>query len=127
MEEIFCNKALVCVIVRKVKNGTTPITNSKEPLQLIAHKHSKNTYIKGHVHSPKKRTTKKLQECISVIKGKIKVRLFSSNKKFLKNVYLSAGQVILLIDGGWSVEALENSEFVEIKNGPFIEDKVIIE
>lgn len=127
MEKITYKNTLIAFLIRRFKNGSTPITNSSEPLQLMTHKHPQNFSIKAHIHTPKKRTTQKLQECLVVTKGKIKVDLYTANKKFFKYVYLSIGETLILINGGWAVNILKDCEFIEIKNGPFIEDKVIIE
>lgn len=127
MEKIIHNNILIAIRVKRLKNGSIPITTPDDPLQIITHKHSKNHYIKAHIHVPKARSTQKLQECLVVKKGKLKVNLYAPKRKFFKYIYLTAGETLVLIDGGWSVHMLKDSEFIEIKNGPFIEDKLLIE
>lgn len=127
MEKISHKNVLIAIRVKKLKKGSVPLTDPTESLQLIAYKHRKGKYTKPHIHKPKKRVTRKLQECLVVIKGKIKVDLYTPDKKFFKYIYLSAGEAVMLINGGHGVHVLKDSEIFEIKNGPFIEDKVMID
>ena len=127
MEKIIYKKTLIAIRFKKFKNGAVPLTNPQEPLQLLVHKRPAGKSTPAHFHVPKKRVTEKLQECLVVMKGKIKIDLFGPDKKFFKHVYLSVGEVIILMNGGHSVTLLKDSEIVELKNGPHIEDKVMLE
>lgn len=127
MEKIIHKNVLIAIRVKKFKKGSVPLTDPTESLQLIAYKHREGKYTKPHIHKPKKRVTSKLQECLVVIKGKIKVDLYTPDKKFFKYIYLSAGEAVMLTNGGHGVHVLKDSEIIEIKNGPFIEDKVMID
>ena len=44
-------------------------------------------------------------------------------KKYLKSKILKKGDVILLINGGHGFEMLEKTEMIEIKQGPYSNDK----
>ncbi len=127
MEKIIYNNTLIAIRFKKFKSGAVPLTDSLEPLQVLVHKRQKGKYTKAHMHTPKERVTQKLQECLVVMKGKIKIDLYGPDKKFFKSIFLSVGQVLIFMNGGHAVHLLENSEIVEVKNGPFIEDKVLIE
>lgn len=127
MEKIFYNNTLLAIRVKRLKNGATPLTDPLEPLQVLTHKQKKGKYTKAHTHTQKKRITQKLQECLVVVKGKIRIDLYGTDKKFFKSIYLSAGQAVIFINGGHAVNILEDSEIIEVKNGPFFEDKVLIE
>lgn len=104
-----------------------PVTDPKEPLQLVAFKHKAGKYTKAHIHKPRKRITQGLQEFLIVTKGKIKIDLYAPDKKIFKSIYLTAGQAVIFMHGGHAVRVLKDSEILEVKNGPFIEDKVFIE
>lgn len=127
MEKIIYKNTILAIRVKKFKKGSVPLTDPTEPLQLIAYKHREGKYTKAHIHKPRKRVTQKLQECLVVIKGKIKVDLYAPDKKFFKYIYLSAGEAVMLMNGGHGVHVLKDSEIIEIKNGPFSEDKLLIE
>ncbi|OGH11566.1 MAG: hypothetical protein A3B38_02030 [Candidatus Levybacteria bacterium RIFCSPLOWO2_01_FULL_36_13] len=126
MEKIAYKNNLIALRLKKIKNGVMSFTEPSEPIQLVTHKRSLGEYTKAHLHSPKKRTTNKLQECLVLIKGKIKIDLYNSEKKYFKSIFISAGEAVIFVSGGHGVHILEDSEIIEIKNGPFIEDKVLI-
>ena len=127
MEKINCKNLLIAIRVKRLKNGAVPLTDPLEPLQVLTHKRKKGKYTKAHIHTPKKRLTQTLQECLVVIKGKIKIDLFAPSNKFFKSIYVSAGEVVIFMNGGHAVHILEDTELIEVKNGPFVEDKVLIE
>lgn len=126
MEKIIHRNNLIAIRIKKFKNGITPFTDPNEPLQLVIHKRLSGAYTKPHIHTPKKRITKKLQECLVVLKGKIKIDFYTSDKEYFKSIYLSSGEIIIFMSGGHGVHTLKDTEFIEIKNGPFIEDKIFI-
>lgn len=126
MEKIFYKKQLVGIKITKINKGSHPITDTKEYIQLVTLKHSKGSYLKAHTHAPKRRVTKKLQEVIVVTKGKIRADLYNDEHQLFKNIFISAGQVFILLNGGIGIHFLQDSEIIEIKNGPFLEDKLLI-
>lgn len=127
MEKIIYKNTLLAIRFKEFKDGAIPLTDPSEPLQLLVHKRPKGKHTPAHLHLPKKRVTQRLQECLVVMKGKIRVELYGPDKKFFKNIFLSPGEVLLLIAGGHAVHLVKDSEIVEIKNGPFIDDKELIE
>lgn len=127
MEKIIYKNALIAIRFKEFKEGAMPLTDPLEPLQLLVHKRPKGKHTPAHFHLPKIRVTEKLQECLVVIKGKIRIDLYGPDKKKFKHIFLSAGEVIILMNGGHSVHLVKESEIIEIKNGPFVEDKVLIE
>ena len=126
MEKIIYNNNVIAIRIKKFKNGITPFTDPNEPLQLVLHKRASGEYTKAHSHAPKKRITEKLQECLVVIKGRIKIDFYTPDKKYFKSIYLSSGEIVIFVSGGHGVHILKDSEIIEIKNGPFIEDKIFI-
>ncbi len=106
--------------------GSIPLTDGKEPLQVVSLKHEKDSYLKAHMHKPCKRITLRLQECIIVKKGRVKLDLYGPDKKFFKSIYLLAGDFFVLMQGGVGIHILKDAEMIEVKNGPFKEDKVLI-
>ena len=124
MEKIFYKKTLIGIRIKKLAKGSMPITDPKESVQVIGLKHPKGAYLKAHAHKPRRRVTTRLQEGLVVRKGKIRIDLYAP-KKF-KSVILRAGEMFLLLNGGYGIHILEDAELFEFKNGPFLEDKVLI-
>ncbi len=127
MEKIIHNNTLVAVRIKKSKTGITPLSDSDQPLQVLIHSREKGSQTKAHLHKPTQRITQALQECLVILKGKIKIDFFTTEKKIFKSIQASKGEVIIFVSGGHAVHVLENSEIVEVKNGPFIEDREFIE
>ena len=48
--------------------------------------------------------------------------MFSSDKEFIGDRILTAGDLILLCGGGHSFEMLEETSMIEVKQGPFAGD-----
>src|SRR3989344_3703836 len=117
---------LVAIFLGRFPNGSIPQTDGKEPLQLVTLKHSKGKYLVAHAHKPTKRQTDKMQECLIVKKGKIKIDLYGPDKKMFKKVVMKTGDLLILLNGGIGIHILEDAEIIELKNGPFIEDKVLL-
>ncbi|HBV01181.1 MAG TPA: hypothetical protein DEF00_02165 [Candidatus Taylorbacteria bacterium] len=127
MDNIFLGKKLVAVHVRRFPDAKTmPVTSPNEALQLLTLKRMKGDIIKAHLHVPKKRVTKGLQECTIVIKGKIRCDLFDKEVKCFRKVFVREGEAMLTLGVAHSVHFLEDSLVYELKNGPFIDDKKFI-
>lgn len=126
MENFFYKKTLLGIRVKKFEKGSKPLTNETELIQLLSLKHPKGSYLKAHYHKPVKRITKKVQECLIVQKGQVKLDLYGYDNKFFKSIYLKTGQIFILLNGGYGIHMIKNSEAVEVKNGPFKKDKVLI-
>jgi len=126
MEQIFYKKILVGIKITTLKKGSVPVTDGKEPLQVVALKHKKGAYLKAHMHRSRQRVTSRLQECLVVKKGRIKVDLYGPDKKFFRKLFLNSGQILILMNGGIGIHIVKDAEIFEFKNGPFKEDKILI-
>lgn len=124
--EYYHNKTLIGIKISNIAEGSTPVTSPDQPLQIVMLKHKKGTYLKAHIHTPKERKTKRLQECLFVKRGKIKIDLYTTGKKYIQSLNLAEGQIFLLIEGGYGIHVTQDCEMFEFKNGPFIEDKQLI-
>ena len=124
MDKIFLGSKLVAIRVRKFPDAkTTPMSSPDGALQLLTLKRVKGDEVKAHRHIPKRRVTKLLQECVIVIKGKIRYDLFDTKGKCFKKVLVKKGEAMLILDVPHAVHFLEDSLVYELKNGPFINDK----
>lgn len=124
MEKFFYQNTLIGIRIRKFKPGTVLITEETEPLQALAMQQKAHTVIKPHSHTATKRITHTLQECIVVISGSVRVDLFGSGKKIIKRVTLRAGDLFITVSGGHAVTFLSDAKIYEIKNGPYVKDRV---
>lgn len=127
MKKITYNNTILAILFKRSRNGAIPLTDPDQPLQVVAHKRKKGEYTKAHIHIPKMRVTQSLQECLVVMKGEIKIDLYTPGKKLFKSLTVSSGEVVLFLNGGHAVHIVKDSEIIEVKNGPFEQDKVLIE
>ncbi|TSC73340.1 MAG: hypothetical protein G01um101470_146 [Parcubacteria group bacterium Gr01-1014_70] len=125
MEEFYYKKILIGIRVRSLKSGSIPITRDEEPLQLLGLRHPKGHYLLAHRHASMRRATNHLQECLIVRKGKIKVDIYAPGDIKCKSIILKAGELFILLNGGYGIHILEDAELFELKNGPFRGDDKI--
>ncbi len=78
--------------------------------------------IQAHTHNIVKRDIHFTQETLFVKKGKLKVNFYDSERNYLESRILGAGDVILLAGGGHGFEFLEDTEMIEVKQGPYLSD-----
>ena len=79
--------------------------------------------IEPHLHRPVERTITYTQEVLYIKSGLVKVDFYDNDKNYTDSRNLTSGTVILLTHGGHGFEIIENSEIIEIKQGPFAGDK----
>ncbi len=95
--------------------------NFSQQVAFISHPSGKK--IAPHVHNLVFRQVLYTQEVLFIRKGRVKVNLYSSDRRFLGSRILVSGDVILLCGGGHSFEMLEDTVMVEVKQGPFTGDQ----
>jgi hypothetical protein len=116
------NGLIICHIIRSLYSPKTTefFTPDNYSQQLGIIKYPKDSHIKAHYHNKVAREVFYTQEVLVIRKGKVKVNLFSNqNMDFLISVILNTGDTILLASGGHGFEMLEDSEMLEIKQGPY--------
>jgi mannose-6-phosphate isomerase-like protein (cupin superfamily) len=90
--------------------------------QVAAMTHPPGHKIAAHVHNLLLRQVLYTQEVLIVKRGKVKVNLYSSSREFINEKILKTGDVILLCGGGHSIEMLEETSMIEVKQGPYAGD-----
>ncbi len=76
--------------------------------------------ILPHIHNPVHRETFGTQEVLFIKHGKIEIDFFSFEKKYLQSRILETGDIVLLAGAGHGITMIDETEMVEVKNGPFI-------
>ncbi len=85
-------------------------------------RHAPGHKIAAHVHNLQLRQVLYTQEVLFLRRGKVKVNLYSSDRKPIGSYILKSGDLILLCGGGHSLEMLEESSMIEVKQGPYAGD-----
>ena len=90
--------------------------------QLAYMKRSKGYIIEPHYHNSVERTVLLTQEVLFIKSGLVKTNFYDSQQQFICSTLLHRGDVILLSYGGHGFEILEDSEIIEVKQGPYAGD-----
>lgn len=87
--------------------------------QLAYMKRPQGYEIDPHVHNPVPRNIEWTQEVLFIKSGKVRVDFYNQERAYLESQVLNAGDVILLAHGGHGFTMLEESEIIEVKQGPY--------
>ena len=121
IENIINNSKTLAIIIRSNYNqeGIKFFTPS-EFSQQLGYMHSPKGYeIAPHLHKKIQRNVEATQETLLIKSGKVRIDFYDEKKGYLKSKILYKGDVILLVTGGHGFEMLEQSEMIEIKQGPY--------
>lgn len=121
IQHIIHNHQLLSIIIRRnfEKNGIEFFTPDDFSQQLAYMKRPKDYVIPPHVHNPVLREVQLTQEVLFIKSGKVRVDFYDDDKNYLESTTVEAGDVILLAHGGHGFEMLEESEIIEVKQGPY--------
>jgi hypothetical protein len=121
IERIIYKEQELAIIIRNSfkKNGCEFFTPENYSQQLGYMCHEKGHEIEPHYHLETSREVKKTQEVLFIKSGKVKVNFFTINEEYIKSIILIQGDVILLASQGHGFEMLEETEMIEVKQGPY--------
>jgi|SRR5688500_14215899 hypothetical protein len=95
--------------------------------QQLGYMNRKQGYeIPPHKHNLVERKVTLTQEVLYIKSGKVRVDFYDEEEQYLESRVVERGDVILLAAGGHGFQMLEDSEMIEVKQGPYCgdEDKV---
>jgi hypothetical protein len=97
--------------------------------QVAFMRHPAGHRIAAHKHNLVARQILYTQEVLLIRRGKVRVNLYSSAKESIGSKVLTSGDLILLCGGGHSIEMLEETSMIEVKQGPYAgeDDKTRLE
>lgn len=75
--------------------------------------------IPPHVHNPVAREVQFTKEVLIIKSGKVRVDFYDDAQNYLESRVLHQGDIVLLAFGGHGFEMIEDSEIVEVKQGPY--------
>ena len=119
---------LIAIIIRADyhSDGIEFFTPDNFSQQLAYMKRPKQYVIPPHIHNIVKREVQYTQEVLLIRSGKVRIDFYNNEQAYIESKILYAGDVILLSGGGHGFEMLEESEIIEVKQGPYMgeEDKI---
>jgi len=140
IKKIFHSDKILGIIIPSEfsKSGIDFFTPDDFSQQLGYMNRQKGYNIPPHVHNLVLRKVELTQEVLYIKSGKVRVDFYDDSKKYLESHVVKTGDIVLLANGGHGFKILEDSEIIEIKQGPYCgemdkvrfevvnEDKVII-
>ena len=124
-EQITINNQLIAIIIYNEfnKDGIEFFTPGDFSQQLGYMKHKKGDTIREHKHILHTREIKFTQETLFIKRGHVKVNFYTNDNTYFTSRELKTGDVILLASGGHGFEFLDETEIIEVKQGPYVGDK----
>lgn len=102
---------------------TTFLTPDDFSLQMGMIVYGAGEDIPAHVHLPIRREVEGTNECIVVRKGRCRVTIYDSERRFVAERDLEQGAIILLLGGGHGFHLYEDTVLFEVKQGPYAGNK----
>ncbi len=125
MIEKIAHKGLILAIIIRSdfkKDGIEFFTPKHFSQQLGYMCRPKGHVIEPHSHRIIERKVSLTQEVLFVKSGKVRIELFDAEQVLIEECIITAGDTILLATGGHGLEMLEETELIEIKQGPYVSD-----
>jgi mannose-6-phosphate isomerase-like protein (cupin superfamily) len=117
-------KELAVIIRNKYqKDGIDFFTPSDYSQQLGYMKRPTGYVIAAHIHHRVPSESMLTSEVLFVKSGRVRVDFYSQEQTYLESSILERGDVILLALCGHGFEMLEDSEIIEVKQGPYTGDQ----
>jgi hypothetical protein len=124
IESIEHKGQLLAIIIRDGHSarGIQFLTPPDFSQQLAYMKRPAGHEIAPHVHNVVRREVFHTQETLFVRRGKVRVDFYAKTRQLVCERILGAGDVVLLVSGGHGFEMIEESEIIEVKQGPYAGD-----
>lgn len=121
VEHIMWHDQHIATIIRRdyLPDKTTFVTPDSYYQQAGFVVYPRGGIIRRHVHLPIQRHLVGTSEALIVRKGRVEAELFALDKTPLGTWILEEGDIILLVAGGHGFRCLEDTVFLEIKQGPY--------
>jgi hypothetical protein len=115
------NKLKLAIVIRAnyKKEGIEFFTNDDDSQQLGYMNRPEGYIIPPHRHNIVPREVHLTQEVLLIKSGKVRVDFYDNDQHYIESIIVSTGDVILLADGGHGFKMIENSEIIEVKQGPY--------
>ena len=126
MIEFIKNEDIILSIIVRAsyrKEGIEFFTPDNFSQQLAYMKRPKDYRIQPHTHKIVARNVNQTQEVLFIKSGKVRIDFFDDRQRYLESRILNTGDVILLAHGGHGFKMLEESEIIEVKQGPYTGDQ----
>ena len=119
-EIVWMGRPLTYIVRRElVPTATRFLTPPDFPQQLGFVVYSAGGEIQRHLHRSLDRTIRGTSEVLLIKKGRCEVDIYNGAKQTVATRELREGDILLTVEGGHGFRILEDTIFVEIKQGPY--------
>ena len=124
IEQIIDDQKLLSIIIRAdyKSKGIEFFTPDDFSQQLGYMNRKKNHIISPHTHNIVQRDVQFTQEVLIIKSGKVRVDYYDEKKKYLESRILNKGDIVSWAYGGHGFEMIEDSEIIEVKQGPYLDE-----
>ena len=121
MEIITCNGQPLTYIIRPnpLPDQTTFLTPPEFKQQVGFVVYPKGGEIARHVHRPLERHLVGTSEVLVLLKGRCFIDVYNDEHELVATRELQPGDIMLMVGGGHGFRMLEDTVFLEIKQGPY--------
>lgn len=121
IEKIITNGRALAIILRTAyKEEGIKFFTSNDSSQQLAYMNRPSGYmIEPHIHNPVLREVEFTKEVLFIKSGKVRVDFYDEEQAYMESRILEQGDVVLLEFGGHGFEMIEDSEIIEVKQGPY--------
>lgn len=121
IQKVFLKDKLLSIIIKSnFKKEDIEFFTPNEFSQQLAYMNRPSGYvISPHVHNAVTREVLYTQEVLFIKSGKVRIDFYNDDKTYIESKILETGDVVLLAFGGHGIEMLEDSEIIEVKQGPY--------
>jgi hypothetical protein len=127
LEQILSNGKPLAYIIRGDMNPdkTTFLTPPEFKQQVGFVVYPAGGEIQRHVHRPLERHLIGTSEVLVVRQGCCEIDIYNNERELVATRQLRQGDIMLMVDGGHGFRMLEDTVFLEVKQGPYtgIEEK----
>ena len=124
VENFFHGARLLATVLRTTyrEQGIKFFTPDDYSQQLAYMNRPQGYVIQPHVHNSVLRQVHFTKEVLFIKSGRVRVDFYNDQQNYLESLILNPGDVILLAFGGHGFEMLEDTEIIEVKQGPYAGD-----
>ena len=123
VERIYWGETCLTLIIRAsfLPDKTTFLTPPDYKQQVGYIVYPAGGEIQRHVHRPLERHLVGTSEVVIVRRGRCEIDIYNDERELVAARELREGDIVLMVGGGHGFRMLENTVFLEIKQGPYHE------
>lgn len=121
IEQISSNNELLCMIIKGDMDNkkTRFLTPEDKNVQVGFIVYSKGSEIQKHIHKKLERQIRDTFEVLIIRRGKCIADVYDNAKNLVATRTLGQGDILIMFTGGHGFRMLEDTEFLEVKQGPY--------